>query len=367
LARRQTPSTLSESLPTSPKPRPTLLVVDFWGIGDLALATAFLRKAVTQFDVTLLAKPHSQNFLQPSFPQIRFIPVLAPWTAFRGKYLVWKWPWRSLLPTWWKLFKLQFNVAVSVRNDPRDHVLMWSILAQKRLGFGTKGSSVFLTHPVTRSAQLQHKIADWNDIAHKLGLPSEPKGPWLDASAYHSPSIDQALAAARPPIFAIHAGASALVRRWPESYFCELIVRLRHTFNFTLVVVPDPDGYGQNLKAQSDIFLPQLQLSELVNLLGRTDLLLCNDSGPGHISACCNRACITFFGPAEPVQFQPWGDNNLVVVRDLCEWRPCRDYCRFAEPKCMTSLTIDLVWPEIEQHIRQLIASGILPRETLKS
>jgi heptosyltransferase-2 len=101
---------------------------------------------------------------------------------------------------------------------------------------------------------------------------------------------------------------------------------------------------------------------DLVDVLGRVDLLLCNDSGPGHIAASCGRPVIAIFGPGEPDSFRPWGGDNKVIMRDICSWRPCSDYCKFSEPHCMTKLLPDIVWSDIEQHIRSLIAAGKLPQ-----
>ena len=42
------------------------LVIELWGIGDLAIATPFLQAATAKYDVTLLAKPHALD-LQKTF------------------------------------------------------------------------------------------------------------------------------------------------------------------------------------------------------------------------------------------------------------------------------------------------------------
>lgn len=42
---------------TAPALKPKLLIVELWGLGDLVIATPFLRAVSEQFDVTLLAKP----------------------------------------------------------------------------------------------------------------------------------------------------------------------------------------------------------------------------------------------------------------------------------------------------------------------
>lgn len=41
--------------------KPKLLVVELWGLGDLVIATPFLRAAAERYEVTLLAKPYAQE------------------------------------------------------------------------------------------------------------------------------------------------------------------------------------------------------------------------------------------------------------------------------------------------------------------
>src|SRR5207302_11451056 len=103
-----------------------------------------------------------------------------------------------------------------------------------------------------------------------------------------------------------------------------------------------------------------------VYVLGRSALLRCNDSGPGHLAACCGRPTIAVFGPSGPDWFRPWGDILKVIIRDICPWRPCFDYCKFSEPHCMTKLLPEAVWPEIHQHINRLIGWRILTAQIEK-
>src|SRR5215470_3003493 len=126
-------------------PRPKLLIVELWGLGDLVFATSLIAPAVHAFDVTLLGKPHARALLSVTFPQIKFIEWDAPWTAFTGKYNLWNWDWRTLSRVITEIRKLRPDVALSVRDDPRDHLLMRLSRARRRIGFPTRGSGSLLT------------------------------------------------------------------------------------------------------------------------------------------------------------------------------------------------------------------------------
>lgn len=343
--------------------KPKLLVVELWGLGDLCFSTTFLREAVEQYDIWVVAKPYARELLSATYPSLRFVNFNAPWTAYRGKYKLWRWSWRELSSVIWQLRKERFDFAVSARSDPRDHWLMWMAGARKRFGYLHAGSQVFLTNLLTRKKAKQHKVEDWRECAAALGLrASAASAPHLECSAYtQEQSVKAKLLQIEKPIICLHAGARIPVRRWPEDYFSQIVMELRKEFDFHLLLIPDLDGYGRELVPLADTVLEQLSISDLVQVLGKSDLVLCNDSGPQHIAAACGRPAIAIFGPTDPEWFRPWGAAHHVVIRDICPYRPCFDYCRFKEPYCMTKLLPVTAWPEIHQHIRLLLTNGILP------
>lgn len=347
--------------------RPKLLVLEFWGLGDLTFSTPVLRAAAERCDITLAGKAHARPLLGPSFPSIEFIAYDAPWSAYRDKYRLWRWDWRGLFALLARLRRGRFDAAISVRNDPRDHLVMRLAGARARYGFPMRGSSIFLTHPLVRSRDKQHKVEDWRDIGRAFGLPGmDDAAPALDHARYRSARGDELFSKLTKPVICLHPGARIPVRRWPEQNFAHIVARLRERFDFHLVLIPDPDGYGSALAPLADSVLPQLDVSELVDVLGRAELLLCNDSGPGHIAASCGRPAIVIFGPTDPDWFRPWGGQHHLVIRDICPWRPCFDYCKFPEPYCLTKIAPERAWPEIRDHVLALIEQGKVSRAMLK-
>ena len=356
---------VERTLDRSPMTKRKILVLEFWGLGDISFATPVLSGALEAgCEVHLAGKHHAQSLLSASFPEIRFFEFDAPWSRFTSKYDLWRWNWKDLFKLILALRRERYDAVVSVRSDPRDHFLMWLIGARQRIGFPFRGNNLFLTHPLTRSRPKQHKVEDWRDIKAGLGYAVLGLSPKLDHAAYRSPRIDSLVSGVRKPLLALHTGARIPVRRWP--YFGEIITRLRKEFDFHLVLIPDPDGSGSELGAMADCVADDLTIPELVDLLGRVDLLVCNDSGPSHLAAACGRPVIAVFGPSDPEWFQPWGDIHQVIVRDICPWRPCFDYCKFSEPYCMTKLLPEQVWPELRAHILQLVTSQVLPDALVK-
>ncbi len=340
--------------------RDRLLLVELWGIGDLILSTPFLRSVATRYDVVLLGKPHARGILATTFPGIEFIEWDAPWTVFRGKYKFWRWNWRALFNTIGKLRSLGPKLAVSVRKDPRDHVLLWLSGARRRIGFGVYGSQFLLTDSL-KASETQHVVEDWLGIAENV-VPGRTHA--NNASVYlKCGSIKKGFrdrANQGLPVLCLHVGARIPVRRWPEIYFADLIRNLRARFQFRLVLVPDLDGYGQSLAKLADESSASLSLEQLIEVISNSDLLISNDSAPAHIAAACATPVIAIFGPTDPARFRPWSEYQHVIIRDICPHRPCFDYCRFPEPFCLTKLQPELIWPELEQCISNWIKKSVL-------
>jgi ADP-heptose:LPS heptosyltransferase len=343
-------------------PRPRLLLLEFWGLGDLTFATSFIRAALTRYDVTIAAKAHAKALLEPTFPQLHFIEYDPPWTAFRDKYDLSRWDWRRLRATLALFRQAPFDAAVTVRHDPRDHFLMWLAAAKRRVGFPTKGSGLFLTDRVCLSDATAHRVERWRALGKALDLPQMDRAePCLAHANYRSSRIDKLFRQIRPPVLCLHVGARLHTRRWPEESFAALLEKLRASFQFHVVLVPDPDGFGAALERLVDTTLRDLSIGELVDLLGRTDLLIGNDSAPAHIAAACGRPVFAIFGPTDPDWFHPWGNRANVIIRDICPWRPCFDYCKFREPHCLTKLSPEAAWRDVEARMEILMDQGTLP------
>jgi heptosyltransferase-2 len=288
--------------------RPRLLVVELWGLGDLALAMPFLRAAAARADVTLLAKPHAQPLLARFCPGVQLIPFTAPWTAFRGKYRLGSWPWSDFAALVAGLRSQRFDAAVSARRDPRDHALLALAGAGLRAGF-PRGSSFFLTDRL--AAPAPHRAAHWAALAEFFR--------WEIPAASVPPRAGRQVV--------IHTGAGQPVRAWPRERFEQLAQRLTAA------------GWRVTLLDDS-----LRDLDTLLDTLASADRFIGNDSGPGHLAALLGVPTFTIFGPQLPELFAPRHPRAAWIEGAPCAYKPCFDSCRFAEPHCIRQLEVDTAW-----------------------
>jgi ADP-heptose:LPS heptosyltransferase len=313
--------------------KPKLLVVELWGLGDLVIATPFLRAASQKYAVTLLAKPYAKDLRSRFWPELKVVPFIAPWTAFRRKYRLHRWPWGELLGLA-KLRREHFVAGLSARWDPRDHLLLRLTRAKMRLGFPRLHSQVFLTHPLVRPPTEEHRHESWRVVAEALEINLPPRE-LLPVAA--RPASEELL---------IHTGAAQPVRVWPLERYLSLVRRLRGQ-NYRVRVACDPDQRGWWLEAgEKEVAVPR-NASELLALMDVAGAFIGNDSGPAHLAALCGVPTFTVFGPQLPEWFAPLHPAGEWIEGKACPYKPCSDYCRFAVPYCMANLSEEEVWPRV--------------------
>ena len=310
-------------------------------MGDLVIATPFLQAASERYDVTLLAKPYAKDLRRRFWPRIRVTPFIAPWTAFRRKYRLLAWPWREIFRLR-DLARQRFNIGLSARWDPRDHLLLKLLRAQRRLGFPRLRSEFFLTEPLSRPAPTAHRYENWRVLGNALGL-DLPAREELPRPTGH-----------RRFEVMVHTGAGQPVRVWPLERYQNLVARLRRQ-GFHVRVACDPDQRAWWQKTSEPEIVTPRTVSELLLLIDRAAALIGNDSGPCHLAACCGVPTFTLFGPQLPEWFAPLHPAAETLEGKPCPYKPCSDYCRFPVPYCMVNSGEDEVGTRVTAFLRRVL------------
>lgn len=305
------------------------------------MATPFLRAAAKEYAITLVAKPHAQALRDRFWPEVQVMPFHAPWTVFKRKYALARWPWRALARLRRNLAAEHFDFGVSARWDPRDHMLLWMAGAKSRLGFPRLRSHCFLTKSVPRPLPRAHRYEYWQALGRAMNLPMPPRD-------------EIPIPVARPfgDIF-IHSGAAQAVRVWPLERFHGLAQRLR-AIGERVLIACDPDQRDWWLRAgESQVHTPA-NVTELIALADRSGVFVGNDSGPGHLAAFCGVPTLTLFGPQLPEWFGPLHPRTLSLEGKPCPYKPCSDYCRYSVPHCLQRVSEVEVWERLRVWLANL-------------
>lgn len=182
-------------------------------------------------------------------------------------------------------------------------------------------------------------------IRHELGPEANGAGRWL---------------------FLLNPNASDLlpIRKWPTENFLTLAKRILNEFEDSYVLLTGAPSERQVVEGIAALIshprcasvAGKTSLRELFALYAVSDILVTNDSGPGHFASMTPVDSIVLFGPETPALFGPQGESSHAVWNQLgCSpcvsptnhrLSPCDDAV------CMKSITVAQVWSIMESKLK---------------
>jgi len=178
------------------------------------------------------------------------------------------------------------------------------------------------------------------------------------------------------PVFVLNPNASDLLplRKWETARFGELATRILAAYPGGLVVLtgaPSEQAAAEALcrslgSPRATSVAGQTTLRELLTLYTLANVLVTNDSGPGHFASLTPVHAIVLFGPETPRLFgplaHPGAPSTTVIWKELAcspcvsvfnhRLSPCRNNV------CMQSITVDEVFEAVRSAIS---ARGLAP------
>ncbi len=337
-----------------------ILLLELWGIGDVVLASGVLKqlkRSLPKAEIVLLAKEHSKEVLFYNSGIDRIIAYDFPWTKFSGKYLLWRWDWISLFMLIRRLRSEKFDLILDARGDVRNNFLSFLIGAKRRIGYDWTGGGCFLTDVVRSDREKMHRVDAWGNLLKYIGIENCNINPAIAVSEEYERWAEKFLQDRRVDrnkiIAGIHPGARIKTRCWPLDRFSVVADYLRKK-DCEVFIFIEPGGYGEDIRVPDGCHKVKLNLHELIALTKRLDFLICNDSGIMHISTAVGTPVVAIFGPMKPEWFGPYGGDNLVIIKEDISCRPCFDYCKYDEARCLTAIHKDEVIDKVEGVINKL-------------
>jgi ADP-heptose:LPS heptosyltransferase len=102
-------------------------------------------------------------------------------------------------------------------------------------------------------------------------------------------------------------------KRWPLERFLEVTKAMATQPGVRVLAFAEPSGYGSELFAIPGVVGAQVGLRELMALIERCSLLVCNDSGPMHIAGALGVPTVAMFGPGVEHWFAPLGGGHEIL------------------------------------------------------
>ena len=177
------------------------------------------------------------------------------------------------------------------------------------------------------------------------------------------------------PIVILNPNASDLLplRKWPTDRFKVLAERILAAYPQALIVLTGAPSERAAAEAVCrELGSPRVismagetSLPELLTLYSVADVLVTNDSGPGHFASLTPVHAIVLFGPETPRLFGPLSSSSTVIWKELAcspcvsvfnhRLSPCRNNV------CMQSISVDEVFDAVTAAVASSGPSLISP------
>lgn len=337
-----------DAAPPVPQRVKRILLIQLDHFGDAVLTTSILptlRRRFPEAAVDVLAAPWNWEVFAAS----RFVARIH--ISRRNRFhrgASWLWP-LGLLYWSRKLRGKGYDLAIDVRGDFVNAVLMWAAGIPSRLGWGCAGGGFLLTH----SAPFQpgrHEVSSRHALLTTIGArPTSDDvpnvAPTPDAEQYVSYLLGEFRGGGRP-LLVFHVGAGTRAKSWPTEHWRELLGRVVLEQDARVILVGSEADRETAEEITQGMFWPgvmdwtgRLNVAQLTALARRCSLFIGGDSGPAHLAAAAGAKVVSLFsGTNSAEQWKPWG-NQVTVLSQSVACSPCySNSCRLREHLCMQGL-----------------------------
>jgi ADP-heptose:LPS heptosyltransferase len=270
-----------------------ILVLRALGIGDLCAAVPALRALRCAYpdEELVLAAP-------------RWLAPLADLTGAVDRLV----PVADLSPRTWRLPRPRLAVNLHGRG-PESHRLLARAEPGRLLGFACPAAD-HLDGPQWRR---EHEVQRWCRMLRWYGLPANP----ADLSLARSPVRTLALAGAVPVgATVVHPGAKAAERRWPPDRFAAVARALRAAGHDVVITGstgerPLAAAIARHAGLPGDAVLAgRTDVGQLAALIAHARVVICGDTGAGHLATAFATPSVLLFGPMPPALWGPPGSRS---------------------------------------------------------
>jgi ADP-heptose:LPS heptosyltransferase len=149
----------------------------------------------------------------------------------------------------------------------------------------------------------------------------------------------------------VNPNASDLLpqRRWAQQRFSELIQGVHQQYPSDLILItgsPAEFAYVEKVRVVANIknalnFAGQVSFTELPPLYTLSDVMVTNDSGPGHFSAVTPLRTVVLFGPETPALYGSIGNSIAITANLACS--PCVSAANHRKTPCQDNVCMQAI------------------------
>ena len=320
-----------------------LIIAPHW-VGDAVMAQTLLKYLRARYSCVIdIVSPSGLEGLFSGMPQVRQTFTL---TAAHGELG---------LKKRWKLGRMlrqSYDWSIVLPNSWKSALLPWIAGIPRRTGW--RGEWRYgLINDFRVLDKDKHPLM----IQRFLQLGAEKNDPVisaLEANAYW-PSLNRSIDSPKKllqkfnlsqnkPVLALCPGAEyGPAKRWPTDYFAQ-VAQTKIQEGWQIWVLGSPKDHsiaeeiGKNFNQDLYNFCGKTSLTQAIDLLSISDLVISNDTGLMHIAAALNKPLVSIYGSSSP-HFTPPLSNQVKCVSLNLICSPCFERtCPLGHYHCLTQL-----------------------------
>jgi heptosyltransferase-2 len=323
-----------------------ILLVQTAFLGDIVLTTPLLRelKRAHPGSTTTLVTTPLGNALLSGHPAIDEIVIHDKRKKDKGI--------GGVLRAVRSLRSAHFDIAIAAQRSARTGILVRGSGAPLRIGFEKAAGAWAYTDRVPWNSN-DHAVKRYLALAGPAGAdPNADPTPSLPVKEDARKRVDALLrdqgVSATESLLAVAPGSIWGTKRWTPEGFAD-VIRQAPSLGLRAILTGSPDEeqlcreVARLAGGDTPVLAGTTGLPELVALIARAQVLVCGDSGPGHVASAVGTPVVAIFGPTVPAfGYTPWGERNAIVERLGLECRPCDAHgpqvCPLGHHRCMTEI-----------------------------
>ena len=360
-------------------------------MGDLIESTSLFKKVKTVYPdsfVTLLVLPEFYEiceFFDDIDEVIKFDMTNISMEIFNNNYKFSYKLYKSLENFLNRFTELNYEIVFNLTHDIISSYFMYLLKADKFIGFsrGREGNLLqigeivlfFIGAAKIRKASCINLVDIYEEMlpqkaaARRVYLNTSKK---IDAATSAKKILSENGVKENDVVISFAVGASSELKKWKKEYFLELAkLLIRYDINIKILILgakydkPAGEYIKKNIGSEFSGNVIDLtgntSVSELVNIIESSDILVTNDTGTMHIAAGVGTDIIVIYtGQAGYFETGPYAENQVLVLPDI----PCFP-CDFGV-KCNNFICGDYIQPNNIFKIIKLKLENNLNRENLE-
>lgn len=337
----------------------SILIIRIDRIGDVIVSLPTVKAISTIFPdakITMLVN----KSIAPLLQGLPYIAEILPYEGFKQSMR--------------QIQARKFDMAIDLLMDYSMHsaLIVYASCAPVRVGFDIEGRGRFFNITVPPDHKEKHMSEHILDIARALGTiyNAEDRADW-SAVPHLTISEDAAIRADEllknagirkgDRVITVHPGGHFSSQCWMPEAFAELADRVAKKQDAKIVIIGSSAERGlvEGIVAMTKI-KPVIIVGESVDavaaVIARSDLLICNNSGPLHIASALGIPTVSTMGPTVPYLWWPLGSENTVLRHGLpcnpCSLGACQRH------DCMKLITVEDMEEAVAYRLERLSAGN---------